>query len=566
MGVTFTIYKGTTISDTSLVSVTAINPVTFASSVVSFYISATDGIATGGDIVADVNGQRVHIFTSPSSTLTMLASGSVSMLLVGGGGGGGAGYGGGGGGAGGVIYRSGYSLAAGTYSVTVGTGGNGGYAGIAPSSGGNTILQSIFTAIGGGAGGTDQSQIGGAIVAALSGGSGGGGSTTGTQAGSGTEGQGYTGGAGTASQSGGGGGAGGAGSGVIVIITSDGGAYAQYGFSSAISQDGSTLVVGAPWASNGDGFAAVYTPSTGVRRAIITSTAGAGAQFGTSVAVSADGSRIVVGAPLASSGAGYAAVFDASGTLVATLTGSGSQFGFSVAISGNKTTVAVGTPSSDGTAGYVNVYSGASYSTSVPVVYTSAGAEYFGQSVSLSNDGSVVVIGAPNKSNGSGYAAAFLTSSGALYREFISVAGTYAYFGFSVAISGDGTTAVVGAPTANNNAGYVGVYNVLSTALQSTLINTQSGTSQFGYAVSVSTTGSVAIASAPLADTTGAGGQGGYAGTFNTQTGTVIREYTSQYPMTGSSVSLSSNYIAAVGCAGVETLPFRVDGAVSIYF
>jgi hypothetical protein len=42
---------------------------------------------------------------------------------------------------------------------------------------------------------------------------------------------------------------------------------------------------------------------------------------------------VIVGAPTAASGAGYAAVFNATtGIVIATLTGAGNQFGFSVAI------------------------------------------------------------------------------------------------------------------------------------------------------------------------------------------------------------------------------------------
>jgi hypothetical protein len=564
-GATFKIFKGTTIPNSTFISVTAINPTNLSSSVVSFAVSVTDGIAVGGDLVTDINGRRIHIFTSASSTLTMLASGTVDMLLVGAGGGAGAGYAGGGGGAGGLIYRSGYSLGVGSYSVTVGTGGRGGYGAVAPISGGATSIGSLFAAIGGGAGATDQSQLGGAIVAALVGGSGGGGGTNAVAAGLGTSGQGYEGGsaATVGNSSGGGGGAGGPGGSKIVVITSAAGLYAQFGFASAISQDGTKLLVGAPYASSGAGYAALFNVATGALIRTFTSTAGAGAQFGSSVGISNDGSRVIVGAPVA----GYAAVFNGTtGALIKSLVGTGNQFGFSVAISGDGTTAIAGTPGVDGLNGYVKAYTGATYATVTSIAYTPVGDEYFGHSVSVTYDGSIVLVGAPNKTSGSGYAAAFLTSTGVFYREFVSTADVFAYFGFSVAISSDGGTVIVGAPTASDNAGYAAVYDVPTGNIQSTMTNVPGGTSQFGYSVGLNNTGSIAIVSAPLADSTAYGEQGGYAALMLTSNGGIYRTLASEYPMTGASVSISAGLISAVGAAGVETMPFRMDGGVSIYF
>jgi hypothetical protein len=568
-GATFKIYKGTTIPDTTFISVKAINPVNLSSSVVSFSVSVTDGIAIGGDLVADINGRRIHIFTSPSSTLTMLATGTVDMLLVAGGGGAGGGYAGGGGGAGGLIYRTAESLAVGSYSVTVGSGGSGSYGAAPPSSGGNTAIGSLFTAIGGGAGGADQTQLGGAIVAARPGGSGGGGSTNALAGGLGTAGQGYQGGnaAGGGNSAGGGGGAGGAGGSKTVIITSEAGQYAQFGYATAISADGTKLIVGAPYASNGDGYAGLFNTETGLLIRLFTSTAGAGAQFGSAVGISSDGSRVIVGACPASSGAGYAAVFDGTnGALIATLVGAGSQFGFSVAMSGDGTTAIAGTPGVDGLNGYVNVYTGATYATVTPVAYTPVGDEYFGHSVSVTYDGGIVLVGAPNKSNGSGYAAAFLTSTGIFYREFNSQAGTFAYFGFSVAISADASTVIVGAPTADVNAGYAATYDVPTAIIKATMTNIPAGTSQFGYAVGLNDTGSIAIVSAPLALPTAYGDQGGYAALLVASSGGVIRTFASEYPMTGTSVSISNDFVSAVGAAVVDIFQYLIDGGVSIYF
>ena len=140
------------------------------------------------------------------------------ILVVGGGGGGGGGLGGGGG-AGGVVYRTSYTINAGTYIVSVGAGGIGGSTrSQRGNSGNNSTFGNLLTALGGGGGGADNGTLNG-----LSGGSGGGGSEEGgaigsignaTQPTSASGGYGNNGGLATASHpygSGGGGGAGGVG-------------------------------------------------------------------------------------------------------------------------------------------------------------------------------------------------------------------------------------------------------------------------------------------------------------------------------------------------------------------
>jgi len=131
----------------------------------------------------------------------------VDALIVAGGGGGGAAYGGGGG-AGGVKYLSAYSVAAGTYTVTVGSGGAGSPAvGVANvgTNGSNSVFDTT-TATGGG-GGAGYLPVSGPGNAGRSGGGG----VYGGVGGAGTTGQGFAGGNGNAGGNIGGGGGGGAG-------------------------------------------------------------------------------------------------------------------------------------------------------------------------------------------------------------------------------------------------------------------------------------------------------------------------------------------------------------------
>jgi len=157
------------------------------------YVSNSSITATGGTIT-EVDGYRIHTFTS-NGTFTIDIATNVEVLVVAGGGGGGSF--GGGGGAGGLIYISTY-LATGNITVIVGSGGNGdGNVGGTGDNGQNSVFGTL-TVIGGGGGGSrnPDPHTG---VAGATGGSGGGGSQANTGSapgGSGTAGQGNAGGSG----------------------------------------------------------------------------------------------------------------------------------------------------------------------------------------------------------------------------------------------------------------------------------------------------------------------------------------------------------------------------------
>jgi hypothetical protein len=99
------------------------------------------------------SGYKVATFTS-SGTFTPNISGDIDVLVVGGGAGGGSGRGGGGG-AGGMVFRTGFSVTAQAYTITIGAGGSGStqHNSDPPSNGGDTTAFSV-TAKGGGAAGS----------------------------------------------------------------------------------------------------------------------------------------------------------------------------------------------------------------------------------------------------------------------------------------------------------------------------------------------------------------------------------------------------------------------------
>ena len=151
---------------------------------------ASSDAATGGDYIYRVSDTEfIHVFKNSGTFTPNQDLANVQVLVVGGGGSGGSASGGGGG-AGGLVCRTGVSLASSTgYVVAVGAGGakntvsrGNGYPGGASSIG-------DITAPGGGGGA-------GMNLAGVAGGSGGGGSGDGKSGGAGTADLGYAGGAG----------------------------------------------------------------------------------------------------------------------------------------------------------------------------------------------------------------------------------------------------------------------------------------------------------------------------------------------------------------------------------
>ena len=112
--------------------------------------------APSGGTITTVAGQRIHSFTTVGTTsITFLVPVTAQVLVIGAGAGGGGNNGGasagGGGGAGEYYYSASYSIAAGTYTVTVGAGGTGGVASTSDGvDGGATVFGSISAAGGGG--------------------------------------------------------------------------------------------------------------------------------------------------------------------------------------------------------------------------------------------------------------------------------------------------------------------------------------------------------------------------------------------------------------------------------
>ncbi len=210
-------------------------------------------------------------------------------------------------------------------------------------------------------------------------------------------------------------------------------------------------------------------------------------EFGASVAISADGSVIVAGAPGDSSGRGAAWVFERSGAAwhqVEKLRGAGERgdgaFGTSVAISGDATTILVGAPADGGSAGaaWAFVRSGSRWLPQGPKL-TGAGelpspalfsipatSGEFGAAVALSGNGDEALIGAPLDSCQACGAVWSFARTGSTWsrqgpkfapnNEVLTGSGVIpagSGFGSSIALSASGTTAVIGNPNSAPSAG-----------------------------------------------------------------------------------------------------------------
>jgi hypothetical protein len=244
------------------------------------------------------------------------------------------------------------------------------------------------------------------------------------------------------------------------------------------------------------------------------SNTGAGDQFGLSVALSADGSSLAVGAPdedsastgiggnqanNSASSAGAVYLFTRDGTtwrqqayIKASNTDANDQFGWSVALSASGSTLAIGarqeSSSAFGVGGnqsnnfapvsgavYVFTRSGAIWSQQAYIKASNTGeGDVFGQSVALSTDGSTLTVGAlleDSRATGVGgnQVDNFGTDAGAAYtfrrtgstwtqQAYVKASNTETSdrFGYSVALSGDGMALAVGARNEDSAATGIG--------------------------------------------------------------------------------------------------------------
>lgn len=307
----------------------------------------------------------------------------------------------------------------------------------------------------------------------------------------------------------------------------------------ASSADGSIMVVGMSVISGSSaGAAYVYVePSghkawgVGVPTPVVLSNPSSSTGFGTSVAISSDGSRIIVGDPTYNGDSGAVWVFDepTSGWAGASSVtedkelaspAAGGKLGASVAISRDGNTVVAGAPVqqletyTDAGDGYVFTYSTASSTwsgatdlaglASFPLITSNDIGMEAGYSVAIAGNGTWAFVGAPFTSGAVyvyGSVMAFQhQSSGWTYKQTLTGdTSTDEHFGTSVASAGStASTLVIGAPEYRTNAisflgkAFIYEYNATSQtwALANSLTSaTQASGEKFGQSVAISRDG-----------------------------------------------------------------------------
>jgi tRNA A-37 threonylcarbamoyl transferase component Bud32 len=205
----------------------------------------------------------------------------------------------------------------------------------------------------------------------------------------------------------------------------------RFGYSLSMSADGTRAAIGARY-NDGTGLDAghvrVYAESGGTWTQVGADIDGeaTGDKSGRSVSMSADGKRVAIGATgndgngsVGSLDAGHVRVYAESGgtwtQVGADIDGeaAGDKSGKSVSMSANGTRVAIGAIGNDGTgsdAGHVRVYaeSGGTWTQVGTDIDGEAAGDRFGQSVSMSADGTHVAIGAPGN-GGTGNVRVYVT-------------------------------------------------------------------------------------------------------------------------------------------------------------
>ena len=314
----------------------------------------------------------------------------------------------------------------------------------------------------------------------------------------------------------------------------------EFGTSVALSEDGNTALIGAPadngavgaawvftrsgstWAQQGEKLVGDCASSCGNEG---TGETGEG-MFGTMVTLSADGDTALIGAPADNGGAGAAWVFtrsdgiwtqqgeklvgDCAGSCANEGTGETGEgkFAASAALAEDGDTVLIGGPADSGGAGAAWVFtrSGGVWSQQGPKLTGGgeSGEGEFGYSVALSKDGDTALIGGPEDDTATGALWVFTRSGGVWSQQGPKLTGNEegnSQFGVYVALSADGNTALIGGPGDNDDAGAAWVFTRSGGvwSQQGPKLTGRGETSEDGFGVSValSADGNTALIGAP---------------------------------------------------------------------
>ncbi len=283
----------------------------------------------------------------------------------------------------------------------------------------------------------------------------------------------------------------------------------QFGYRVALSPGGETALVGAPDDHEFAGAAWVFTRSGSVWTRIAPKLTGAGesgkGEFGESVALSEGGATALIGASADESGVGAAWAFTRAGSTWSQqgpkLTGGEevgkAHFGFSAALSADGATALIGGGGDNGEVGAAWAFtrSGSTWSQQGAKLTASGevGMAHFGFTLGLSSDGDTAIIAGGGDNKEAGAAWIFGRSGSTWSQQGSKLTGGEevgkAHFGYSVAMSGDGETAIAGGLADNNVIGAAWVFRSAPPPPTVTSVTPESGPAAGGTPVTVQGTG-----------------------------------------------------------------------------
>ncbi len=282
------------------------------------------------------------------------------------------------------------------------------------------------------------------------------------------------------------------------------------GVSVSLTADGHTALVGSPGNAVGAAYVFVEHGGKWSETQEFDSPAGSAEDsYGSSVAISGDGSTALVGAysgGTTANGIVYsysreAGTYVLNGRITAPDAASGDEFGYAVSLSALGNVALIGAPDHNTYQGaaYVFVHGARSWSEQREFRDPGGAFDTYGGSVSEAADGLGGVVGAPfaNGAQGAAYAVSQLNGS----QQALSAPASAApvLYGLSVSINALATRALVGSPSANVGDGAAFVFDDHGgnwTQTQELTPSNPSGADLFGYSVALSYVGNGALVGA----------------------------------------------------------------------
>jgi len=296
---------------------------------------------------------------------------------------------------------------------------------------------------------------------------------------------------------------------------------AKQGTAVAISADGNTVAIGGPLDNTSAGAVWIFTRSSGVwsqqGSKLVGTGASGNAQQGTSLSLSATGNILAVGAVADSMYSGATWMFSRTGAtwsqmgskLVGNSMVGNAKQGSAVAVSSDGTTLIVGGNNDNNRRGsfWIFTNSGGFWSQQGGKLFGSGSSTeaWQGSSVAISANGNTVLVGGSADNTLRGAAWVFTRSSGNWTQQGNKIVGTgfvgSSRQGSSVGLSADGNTAVIAGSGDNSSRGAMWVFKRSGSTWtqQGSKVNggAATGSARQGASVSLSSNGTTAILGGP---------------------------------------------------------------------